>query len=803
MIRSDTTSRQAGPQATQAQPLAPPPRAKPGAERKGEPSPAATTHPPAPATRLKQRSRTAPATEGRPGPAAEFLGKQAQEPQSLHAVLGVQFDDTTRTAIIALDSGQYFADRLASGKGTPTPALMDELGLFARKMTLEGSDATAALVYSTFLDHANAPALAPDLVKPVLKSLLQGPPFLPAERMAIAVKSICALFPDCRLPDEWLRTLMEVARESLAPGRSQAIADVTTAIVFAAMVVLPDPGHRLRMNQAVLRLALEDCAANPEHPIGLVAWMNGEAVHSQPMAVAARVLDELRRMPDMPPHPTASVLVTLSAGTVMPLSTDGTEPAAPLSLILPWALQLPESHRAQALAGIAQGMASDVQPAAPTMAHLQTVLRVIGEVESMIQPSDAQGWVGVILGQMIVAPQDTAAAGPARKGAAAKTGRAPKDTPGTKDTKDGKATAATAPGDRWASQVLAGLRAVLVGPKRNVVLLEHRLPLLGAALADMAGGREIHAPTLGALLAGLVRPPILVRDACQLVAGLASGAGGPAMGDPAFAAFVEALGQADRVRGATLASHFFAAIGASGAEGRKLPVPIARRMAPATATLPPPLALGCQLADAPLEAVRHSGLPRAEQLQLLEAALDVPGGLGEATLTEQVFDCGLLAAEDPDFAFEAAVRLCEQLDTSYAEPLVRQLRAALLPHVVAPAALPDGAAKVTQRLDSLARLYERASRGLWIARAQLELEIQVDGLARERKDARHASAGSSGPGPFLRSEAALMRGGPQAALLEPLAAKLETLGATLAGITVSSTLSSTPSASTPGTGGAS
>jgi len=792
MIHSSTTSRPAGHPPTQApaqaqQPPGPPPaqgqarearkaRAKPAPEGRGEAPPDTSTRP-LPAARLKQRHRAAPSTEGRQGPAAAFFDRTASSQPPGRSVIGVQFDDTTRTAIIALDSGQYFADRLASGNGAPTPALMEELGLFARKMTLEGPDATAALVYSTFLDHADAPALAPALVKPVMKSLLQGPPFLPAERMAIAVKSICALFPDCRMPDEWLRVLIEAARESLAPGKTQAIADVTTAILFAASVVLPSADLRAAMNQAILHLALQACAEDPEQPIGLVAWMNGEATHSQPMAVAARVLDEMRRFPDMAAHPVASVMVTLSAGTVMPLSTDGTPPASPLSLILPWALQLPQSHRAQALAGISQGMSRAMQPAAPTLAHLETVLRVIGEVESMVQPSDAQGWVGVILGQTIVSPPDTAAPAPGRKGTDARSGPARKDSKDSKDTPDGKAAMGAARDERWAPHMLAGLRAVLVGPRRNALALEHRLPTLGRALAHIAGGRGMPVPTLKALVEGLAKPPIPVRDACQVLAGVVRGVGGTSLPDEMFAAIAEAIGQADRVRGALLACHFCHATGGAGAEGHPRSAPIDRAAAAGVGQVPAPLALGWQLADAPLDAVRRSGLPAAEQLQMLEVAFDIPGGLGEAARTAQVFECGLVAAEDPDFAFEAALRLCDQLDTPGCEPLVRQLRAALVPHVVAPASLPGGAAVVAARLDSLARVYERAGRHLWKARPQPDLQIELDGQVRERKGQRPADpGGTTVSGSFLASEAALMRGGPRAAQLEPLAARLDQLG---------------------------
>lgn len=817
MIHSSTQSRQAG--AMQSQTQAPPhPQAhaqaspgKPGArvtakaggkpapERKGETSSGST--PTAPATRLQQRSLAVPTAKGRPGPAAEFLNRMAQDPPSLHSILSVRLDDATRTAIIALDSGLYFKDRLASGHGTLTRALMEELSDFARKMTLEGPDVTAGLVYSTFLDNADATTLTADLVAPVFQSLLRGPPYLAPERLAVAVKSICALFPDCVLPDNWLRGLMQAARESLAPGHAQGIADVTTAILLAASAVLPRDDLRAALDRTVLRVALQACADDPERPIGLVAWMNGAATQTQPLGVATRVLDGLRDLPDLGPHALAAVMVTISAGTLMPRASDGSAPAAPLGLVLPWVLQLPDSHRPQALAGLAQGMTQAGPLAQPSHAHLRTVLRVIGELEDRIHATASQGWVGMMLGHVIVAPLDDEADGRRKKAEGPETGAAADSKADSKTalrSQDGKDTwiaARDAPSEACPTQVLAGLRAVLVGAQRRAPALEHRLPMLGQALAHMAGGRDIPAPTMRALVAGLADSPIPVRDAAQVLAGLATGAGGPGMKDEVFAAFVAPLGRADTLRGAVLACHLCGAVGAAGVEGRKRDVPIGWRMAqalealPDEASLPRPLALGCQLADAPLEAVRTSQLPRADQLLLLEWALEMPGGVGEAVLAEQVFDCALLAAEDADFAFEAALRLCEPLDTASAEPLVRQLRAALLPHVVASTGSPGGTTLLAARLDSLARFYDRASRSLWIAHAQVELELEMDGFARERKGHLPWAARPAGPGPFLASEAALMRSGPHAALLEPLAAKLETLGVTLGAITVSSSLS--------------
>lgn len=747
-------------------------------ERKGEATPA---------TALRQRGRTAPPTEGRPGPAAQFFDRVAQLPASLNPILGVRLDDTTRTAVIALDSSLYIEQQLACANGTLTPTLMDELSAFARKMTLEGPDITTGLVYSTLLDNADVTRITPDLAKPVFRSLLQGPPLVPADRLAFAVKAICALFPGCMLPLAWRGALLEAARESLAAdGNAQAIADVTTAILYAAVTVVVGDEPRAEMDQGNLRLALQAVEADPERPIGMVAWLNGAATHSQPLAVASRILDSLREMPDMAPHPLASVMVTLGAGTVMPLATDGTAPAEPLRVILPWVLALPETHREAALQGLAKGLGEGARTTRATPAHLQTVLRVIGELEDRIHAAGAQAWVGRMLSEVIGVQADEETPGPPRKGAdsksapkaSAKAQAARTQAPGVADTKAGPRQGV---GEAWPAQVLAALRAVLVDGQAHDVLLEHRLQLLGHGLADLAGGRDIPPATVRALVAGLADSSIPARSAAQVLAGLAHGAGGPGLKDEAFGAFLKALAQARTVRGAALACHLCAALGAAGPAGRKLAVPIDQRMAQVLGgPLPPPLALGCQLADAPVAAVRQQPLPRDQQLLLLQAALDMPGGLGEAGLAEQAFDCALLAAEDLDFAFDVAQRLCEQLDTLPAESLVRQLRSALLTQVLASAASPDGRPALSARLDRLGELYHAAARNLWVAHADAEIERGVGDTPRERKGQPPArSIRLAGPGAFLASEAALMRGGPHADLLEPLAADLEKLAAAM------------------------
>lgn len=798
MIQSSTTGRPAGGDPAHVRKGADGKRGTPGAS--GTPditSTSAPSIPPPAATRLKQRGRAAPPNPGRPGPAAQFLGRTAQESGALPSVIGVRFDDTTRTAIIALDSDQYFKDRLASAAGTLTPALMEELCDFARKMSLEGPDATTALVYSTFLDNADAPALTPHLVEPIFRSLVRGPAHFPPDRLGVAVRSICSLFPHCLLPDDWLRALLRAARAAWEAGESKGTAAMTSGILYAARAVLPDDERRAALDRTLLRLALEDCRQFPGQPIGLVTWMNGVAIRSQPRQVAEQVLEALRELPDLEPHPLASVMVTLGAGTVMPLATDGSAAAEPLNLILAWALKLPNSHRSQALAGIVQGMAQSDLPAQGGAAHLHTALRVVGELETEIRTAHAQGLVGAILSQVITAPGDDEATGRHRKAGESKSG--PSRT----------ARAAAVDSDAWPAQVLAGLRAVLVGVDLDAFALEHHLPMLGGALAGMAGGRDIAAPTLQALVSGLVQSPIATRHVSQLLVGLARGAGGDALREGAFAAFVQAIAQADEWRGATLACHFCGAIGAAGAHGRKLSVPIEERMAqaiaalpaqspvrqqlPAGAGLPQSLALGCQLARAPLEAARNSPQPQAGQLQLLEAALDIPGGLGEALLAEQVFDCAVLAGEDLDFAFEAARHLTDQVHTQAGEPLLRQLRAALLGQVIALAQRegpsPAPGKELAKGLDNMARLYDRASRSLWIAQAEAELQVVLGETVREGKGQRTAAVRPDGPATFLASEAARMRSGPHAALLEPLAVKLESVGKALGTITVSSTLS--------------
>lgn len=751
-----------------------------------------------PSTGLRERGRAAPPTEGRPGPAAQFFDRVAHLPASLNPILGVRLDEVTRTAVVALDSSLYIEQQLACANGALTPALMEELSAFARKMTLEGPDITTGLVYSTLLDNADVTRITPELVKPVFRSLLQGPPVLPADRLGFAVKAICALFPGCVLPLEWREALMQTARESLTHGNAQAVADVTTAILYAAITVVVAEERRTAMDQENLRLALQACVTDPERPIGLVAWMNGAATHSQPLDVATRVLRALDEMPDMAARPLASVMVRLSAGTVMPLATDGTAPAEPLRLILPWALQLPESHRGHALDGIGKGMGEGTRTTQASPAHLRTVLRVIGELEDRIHSAGAHGLVGRMLGVVIGSPATEEAHVPRRKGSDAKSGSkttAKADAGAGRrlaGSGDSKAHSSAALGEDWPAQTLAGLRAVMVEAQTHDLVLEHRLLLLGHGLADMAGGRSIPPDTVHALAAGLAASSIPARSAAQILAGLAHGAGGPAMKDEVLRAFAQALAKAEMIRGAALACHLCAALGAAGPSGRKLAVPLAQRMAQALGgPLPPPLALGCELADVPLAAVRRQPLPRLQQLLLLEAALDMPGGLGEAGLLEQAFECAVLAAEDLDLAFDVAQRLCEQLDNLPGETLIRQLRSALLPQVLASAGSPEGDVAVRAHLDRLAQLYQIAGRNLWVAHAHAELEKDVEttvGDRGDRKGQRTKSAQVTGPGAFLASEATLMRGGLHAALLEPLAAELESLGAQMDGITLSSTL---------------
>ncbi len=782
------------------------PGGKPAPEQKGQASFAssqttASSHP-APSPGLRQRGRTAPPTEGRPGPAAQFLDRVAQLPPSLNPILGIRMDDATQTAVIALDASLHIEQRLASADGALTPALMDELGAFARKMTLDGPDITASLVYSTLLDNADVSRLEPDLVKPVFRSMMQGPPLLPADRLAFAVKAVCALFPGCVLPQAWRGALLQAARESLAAnGDAQAIADVTTAILYAAITVVVQEDARADMDQGNLQLALQDCVADPERPIGLVAWLNGAATHSQPLPVARRVLDALREMPDMAPHPLASVMVTLGAGTVMPLATDGTAPGEPLRRVLPWALALPESHREAALQGIAKGMGEGSRTTRATPAHLQTVLGVISELEEPIRAAGAQAWVGRMLGQVIEALADEDTAGGTRKGADAKAaskasakagGAARRETPGAADTKAGPGQGpgrGQGLGEAWPAQVLSALRAVLVEGQAHDLLLEHRLQLLGHGLARLAGGRDIPVATVRDLAAGLADSPIPARSAAQVLSGLVHGAGGPDLKEGVFGAFVQALAKAGTVRGAALACHLCAAVGAAGPAGRKLVVPAAQRMEQALGgPLPPPLVLGARLANAPVAAIRQATLARPQQLVLLEAALDMPGGWGEAGLGEQALECALLAAEDLDFAFEVAQRLCEQLDTLPGESLMRQLRSGLLTQVLASASSPDGSAAAGARLDRLAQLYHTASRNLWVAHAEAEFEREADDTRRDHKGAPHpGSIRLAGPGAFLASEAALMRGGLHAGLLEPLAADLEKLGAAMDMILLTST----------------
>lgn len=698
-------------------------------------------------------------------------GERITAPDPARALgLRMEFDATAQTAIIALNSDLYIDQRIAQQEDPLSPALTDELACFARKVCLEQPAPTSAILFGSLaqkIQKAGAPELATELLRPVFRALLRGPQRLDPIQIGVAVHSMCELLPDRAPPESWVRALMLAARDELASSNIHVVESLTRGILDAIASALPGDVHRATLDRLALRVGLLACVEDSQQPVALIVWMNRASATRMPDALAAAVLEALPTdVPGLPPRALASVMVTLAAGTVMPLARPPAVPAQPLRQLLSWAMDQPEAHRNHAFAGIIEGLDPRRHPHRPTLAHLCTALRIVGEFETGLRALGAQNAVGAMVGWLIPKAQPVSTA--TRGGHALESKSGQKRTGAAAGGSTVPAVPDPQPGGDWVTAALAGVRTLLVGLGDTSPTLHPHLPALGEAIATILGGRAIPPEAVARLVTGLDDARMPAHAPGMVLYGLARGAGGAAMDDDRFTAFVRALGGMERLRGAALACHFLAAIGATGAAGRALATPAAARMRQAIDELPAPLELACALVDSPLLAVRTSGLPSPDQLHLLQATCEVVGGLDDTVLAEQVIDCAMLVRDDLDFAFEAAKHLLSHDGAPMTEGLFQELRAALFAQALSPSAHAAGETTAARRIEQLDEVYQQACVRLWMDKMQGELES--DGKGDRKALERRAGASVE---EFMASEAALLRQGPQA--LAPIVQRIEAL----------------------------
>lgn len=726
-----------------------------------------------------------------------------------------QLDPEMRSTMMVMELMQYLKENLSQEAGPPSPELLGELAEAVRTVVLHMADSQWGEAFSALVQIAGHETLVEDQLVQVFRTMVRGPEELGHRRMVAAAASMCGLFKDKVLPAHWYRAMMRAAQASWNADRAVVTRKAILWMLEGSVVGLQeDDPLRVAQDKAMLLAAVQTCASAPETPVGLVAWMQRTMVREPAPRTTARVFEAVSASPGLSPAQLDNVACILAAGVVAHREPTPTQLANRLRPVLAWCLQQPAAHRDAALDGLANGIGLYLVSSRQVPALVQAVLDLVGRLQDtfasadapdaarrfirrMITPGDLSvadtqaAWTAAVASQPLDdrkhdPARETPAAGKGKDKGKAKAGskaQAPspakarlQSSPDTKSSDESSAGAlegasgstdgTTAP---TAQGALAGLRMLFDRRTGDTASLDAELPILGQALACAPADSVLPAETLHVLLEGLLALDIPVHQAGLLLQGLARGVGGAGIGEPAFAAFLQSLYLASEPVAARLSCHFLVAIGAAGAAGRGLAQPVSLRMVhtllamPAPqrerlgqpqgeAPLPPGLLLGLNLVDGPLAAVRESELPREAQRQLLLDAYRVPGLLDEALIADEAHNCALLAADDPEFALEAAQVLLEQGHARVGLEAMRALRSGLLAQLLGPQGTGREVMPLATGLDRLGALYGAFVRS-------------------------HGEPMPAATRAFLVEESGLLRSGLHAQALEPLAARLDALHA--------------------------
>ncbi len=674
------------------------------------------------------------------------------------------------------------------------PALVGVLAERVRKRVMAATDAGAANLFKGLLIDLGHPAVSLAQLKPVLREILHESMGKDVVRTCVAMRSLCALFPDDALPPDWIATLLECA-QSLAAARPLQALSITLGQLMDSIISARPEAARTGQTEELLRQAIAMPVEPPAYHLGLSGWVQVAASDGQGAALVPQVLRALDATPGLSIGVVSNVIVTLTSMVMRQGEPTPAELTARLLPLLQWTME-----RGEGQVPICEAIAMGLTRASEGRLGAQGLLAV---VQALAQAGGAQftlpGRLTAARLINVLTPLETS-------GTSLPPALNPPATTGSGSQAGTEAAAAAR--NAQVARVIALTISLLPGPEArdsksagasaaqeldDVYNLEGpTLVHLGRSLVMAQGGASIDAVALNAMAQALATSALDEEAAGLLLYGMALAAGGAGMNAPRLAALAAPLVAAGIPRGTALTCHLVPALsGPAGGPPTPSPAQLlsqalaslsasqrsALGIAPGAPGLPEALALGIALGRGPLTALHGSVLSGPDQVRCIAAACCAADGLDAATLSSEVLQCVLLSASDVDLALAAAKWFLLGSGACLDEGALRQLRAALVAQTLRQAAKyqgPNADTLLALRLEEIANLYSH-----YCLRV-LPPESTAPVVGKDGKDGKAAGQSAADPRiAFLRSEAALLAAGPQAETLAPVVMKLRALTAAL------------------------